>query len=144
MPRKAYATAQALRTAVETRFMAISQRESADIMRLRRQFAFDRLLSRIFQDKAGSIFLKGGYALELRIQNARATVDIDLSVKKGRGGRSSPAAIRDFLQEKASLDLGDHLIYTVGTQRMELTHAPYGGYRFPVMVTMAGRPFFYF
>jgi hypothetical protein len=73
-PRQ-YATANAFRTALETRLLQRSRRDESDLQRLRRQVAFDRLLARMFgqshQMRDGWI-LKGGYALELRFRHARA------------------------------------------------------------------------
>ena len=66
-----YATAGALRAALETRLLERSRRDDVDLQRLRRQVAFDRLLARMF-DPADAArhgwVLKGGYALELRFQ----------------------------------------------------------------------------
>ncbi|MBP9680697.1 MAG: nucleotidyl transferase AbiEii/AbiGii toxin family protein [Bacteriovorax sp.] len=39
-------------------------------------------MARLFQDKNVPWVLKGGHALELRLQESRATKDIDLSIKK--------------------------------------------------------------
>ena len=46
-PRQ-YATAGALRTALEIRLLERSRRDAVDLHRLRRQVAFDRLLVRMF------------------------------------------------------------------------------------------------
>lgn len=69
-PRQ-YATANSLRVALETRLLERSRRDDSDIQRLRRQVAFDRLLSRMFepsQQMRDGWILKGGYALELRFR----------------------------------------------------------------------------
>jgi hypothetical protein len=46
-PRK-YASAIAFRVALEDRLKKLAQEESLDLQRLRRQVAFDRLLSHLF------------------------------------------------------------------------------------------------
>ena len=76
-----YASAAALRNALEERLRKTARNENTDIMRLRRQVAFDRLLARLFHGRTGNMLLKGGYALELRLERARATKDIDLSIR---------------------------------------------------------------
>ena len=82
--QRQYATAGALRTALETRLLERSRRDAVDLHRLRRQVAFDRLLARMFdasQPVRDAWVLKGGYALEMRFHRARATKDLDLTVR---------------------------------------------------------------
>jgi hypothetical protein len=67
MSVKVYTSARALRTAIETRLLQLAERESMDIMRLRRQFTFDRFLCRIFYGGKDTLMLQGGYAIELRV-----------------------------------------------------------------------------
>jgi hypothetical protein len=88
MKSTTYATATAFRRALEDRLKDISKKEAVDLQRLRRQVAFDRLLSRLFE--AGNVstlrwVLKGGYAMELRIKAARTTKDIDLTMRIAAG-----------------------------------------------------------
>lgn len=141
MTARKYASAAAFRTALESRLNLMSIKEGQDIMRLRRQFVFDRFLCRVFHGGKDPIMLKGGYAMELRIRGARTTRDIDLCMKKGRGGPPSPEALLSFFQEKALLDLGDFVVFDVAPPDRELANAPYGGFRFPVRADMAGREF---
>ena len=54
--------------------------EGVDLQRMRRSVAFERLLCRLFASGEEEWILKGGYAMELRIQSARMTKDIDLSL----------------------------------------------------------------
>jgi hypothetical protein len=83
-----YETPSALRRALEDRLLASVRREGGDIQRLRRQTAFDRLLCRLFHEPNPPWLLKGGYAMELRIQAARTTRDIEL----GNHRRHLPAS----------------------------------------------------
>lgn len=48
MKPKTYATATAFRRALEDRLATASKAEAVDLQRIRRQVAFDRLLSRLF------------------------------------------------------------------------------------------------
>src|SRR5574340_1512418 len=76
-----YQTARAFRAALEERLKRIAREQHTDLMRLRRQVAFDRLLARLFATPDVPWTLKGGYTFELRLGGrARATKDLDLSV----------------------------------------------------------------
>ena len=91
---KTYKTPQALRTALEVRLLELAKRTGTDLQRLRRRVAFDRFLARLFNEARDQPpwFLKGGYAIELRIQSARTTKDIDLSIAARAANQCSIAA----------------------------------------------------
>lgn len=142
-PRK-YATAEALRCAMEDRLKRIAERDALDLQRLRKQVAFDSLLARLFAEPSAPWVLKGGYAMELRIKDARATQDIDLVLKsapRGEEGQADGDRVRAALQDAADRDLGDFFIFAIGRQMKSLDAAPYGGARYPVAAEMAGRNF---
>ena len=141
-----YATAAALRAALESRLNTMSAEQGLDLQRLRRQVAFDRLLCRLFRQADSPWLLKGGYAMELRIQSARTTRDIDLGLRKLPGGAKDwdAFAVRDLLAEAVSLDLEDGFVFVIGEPGLDLDAAPYGGSRFPVDARMAGRRFISF
>jgi hypothetical protein len=67
---------------LEDRLLKISRDEHVDLQRWRREVPFDRLLARLFARPNAPWVLKGGYAMELRIKEARATKDIDLTIVK--------------------------------------------------------------
>jgi hypothetical protein len=137
-----YATATAFRQALEAHLMTMARADNVDVQRLRRQVAFDRLLSRLFRDPAAPWALKGGYAMELRLAAARATRDIDLTVQAAAGRpRMTKPALLAMLQAAAAHDLGDFFTFLVGEPVMDLDAAPYGGARFPVEARMDGRVF---
>ncbi|MGA8086725.1 MAG: nucleotidyl transferase AbiEii/AbiGii toxin family protein [Terracidiphilus sp.] len=141
---RTYATAGAFRRALEERLKSISMAEQVDINRLRRQISFDRLLARLFRDDVAPWVLKGGYALELRFKSARSTIDIDLTVQRVTGaleGREAVQAIREMLQERASVSLDDWFEFTIGSPTMDLAAAPYGGARYSIETRMDGRIF---
>lgn len=142
MPRE-YATAKAFRRALEDRLNKAAEVEQIQVNRLRRQVAFDRLLARLFRIDPAPWFLKGGYALELRFKNARATIDIDLTVQRVTAANQDEAnqIVRDMLQEAASFSLGDWFEYIIGPPIMDLDAAPYGGARYSVEAWMDGRIF---
>jgi predicted nucleotidyltransferase component of viral defense system len=139
---KVYSSATAFRQALEARLNEMARREATDIQRLRRQFAFDRLLCRLFKDATPNWILKGGYAMELRLEESRTTRDIDLSTLGPVVGKGPlHARILDQLQEAAALAMGDFIIYAIGQPMMELAGAPHGGARYPVEARMDGRAF---
>ena len=119
-------------------------------MRLRRKVAFDRLLARLFHEQTGTMLLKGGYALELRLERARATKDIDLSIKGGAPAESDHSdlsgaeKLQAFLQDAVAHDTADFFEYVIGAAVLDLENAPYGGHRFPVQARLAGRMFIRF
>jgi hypothetical protein len=146
-PRQ-YATAGALRTALEIRLLERSRRDAVDLHRLRRQVAFDRILVRMFDASLpvrDGWVLKGGYALELRFRRARATKDLDLTVRATSSAQTSledpAAALRECLQIAASGELADFFVFDVGEPSLELNQAPEGGSRFPVDARLDGRTF---
>jgi hypothetical protein len=117
--------------------------EQADLNRLRRQVAFDRLLARLFLEEPPPWVLKGGYALELRFKAARSTVDIDLTVERvpASAGDDQNQIVQDMLQTAAAAPFGDWLEFMFGPPAMDLTAAPYGGARYPVEARMDERIF---
>jgi hypothetical protein len=73
-----YATAAAFKQAVETRLRATSS-SGTDFARRRQLLVFDRFLARITRELGDSVILKGGLVVELRVERARTTRDIDLA-----------------------------------------------------------------
>jgi pantothenate kinase-related protein Tda10 len=78
---KKFATSLDFRKSLEMRLLKKAQTSDQDLQRLRKQAAFERFLARLFYNHGSPWILKGGHAMELRLQVARATQDIDLSVK---------------------------------------------------------------
>jgi len=140
---KLYATTTAFRTALETRLNNFAKKHGIDLQRLRRQVAFDRLLCRLFKARPEDLFLKGGYAMELRIQKARATKDIDLVLESKNLDKlkAQDQEIFDILQEASRLELDDFFVFLIGEPTLDLEAIPYGGSRFPVESHLDGRLF---
>jgi len=134
-----YATGAALRAALEERLKQIAKTENIELQRLRRQVAFDRFLARLFDSADTQWVLKGGYAMELCFQIARATKDLDFTLRavSTQGGD----AVLGYLQETGRRGLNDFFSFRVGAPMMDLDDAPYGGSRYPVDATMAQRTF---
>jgi hypothetical protein len=145
---KSYKTAGAFRAALENRLQMRARDEKTDLQRLRREVAFDRFLARIFLRGPKADYpwlLKGGYAMELRVQFARATKDLDLTLHECAGLSKDPkkrgGEVRALLQESARARLDDFFEFLVGEAREELDGAPAGGSRYPIQAQMDGRDF---
>jgi len=146
-----YGTLQAFRAALEARLRNVAQGRGTNLQRLQRRVAFERLLARLFAQDDPPWLLKGGYALELRLQDrSRSTLDLDLSVPdperlkpsamQGEGD-SRAGLIHRCLQQAAEHDLGDGFEFLIRQPRGERTGAPGGGVRCSVQARLAGRPF---
>jgi len=144
-PNEKYKTSQNFRTAIQEKLKLISRKEGVDIMRLYRQVGYTHFLARLFKDKNVPWVLKGGHALELRLQESRATKDIDLALKETnlfRGSESEKIdAIKEALIEKSRIDLGDYFEFLITGPKMELDAAPYGGARFQIEALIDGKRF---
>ena len=142
---RSYSTAEAFRRALEARLKRASLTDQIDVNDLRRQVAFDRLLARLFRDAPVPWALKGGYAMELRLQVSRSTMDIDLTLQRvpagAVGSSDTNRLVREMLQSAAGNPLGDWFEYSIGLPIMDLTAAPYGGARYPVEARMDARIF---
>ncbi len=131
------------RKQLEANLQTRSVNTGENIHRLRRKVAFDRLLARIITQEPSSFFLKGGYAMELRITQARATKDLDLTCFKRVSNAKEPMSdwILQELQILARVNLNDHFIYQIGQPQTDIENAPYGGSRHNVTVIINSRPF---
>jgi hypothetical protein len=139
-----YKTAVSFRQALESRLLTEHDETGIALDRLRKLVAFERFLARMVASDAAFWALKGGYALELRIAKARSTTDLDLTVHLDKQVVKSVNVgldIAELLQAIAAIDLPDHFVFRVGAAQGELANAPYGGTRFPVVATVAGRLF---
>jgi predicted nucleotidyltransferase component of viral defense system len=128
---------------LETNLRAHAAKTGESIQRLRRKVAFDRFLARIATQEPPSFFLKGGYAMELRISNARATKDMDLTCLKRISSAQEPMSefLLQELQTLARVNLNDHFMYQIGRPQGDIENAPYGGSRLNVLAVIASRPF---
>jgi hypothetical protein len=95
---------------------------SISLDRRLRQFAYHRLLTRLFTADPDHWILKGGVALLTRLPNARHSRDIDLA-------RTSPSLEEavDALARAGALDLGDYFEFRVDQGLRPLTGPHLGG-----------------
>ncbi|MBX3719658.1 MAG: nucleotidyl transferase AbiEii/AbiGii toxin family protein [Parachlamydiales bacterium] len=138
-----FKTAADFRKSLENRLKNIATEKDENLQRLRRKVAFDRLLARLFSSEEQSFFLKGGYAMELRLKTTRATKNIDLTSLKRLNGENDllSSTILEELRTLARQDLGDFFVYHIGEAQLDLDNAPYGGARYPVTALIDGKLF---
>jgi hypothetical protein len=101
-----YASPAAFKHALEQRLRS-SSTTGVDFTRRRQLLVFDRYLARIARVFGNAMILKGGLVLELRLERARTTKDIDLRLV------GSPERVLERLQEAGRLDLGDFMTFEV-------------------------------
>jgi len=124
-PPRRYATTAAFEAALKARLLArVTPRRT--MQDLRKLLAFDRVLARLSHVAPDAWLLKGGVALEYSLQQARATTDIDISV------RVDLETMTETLQAAAAVQLHDYFTIRLG----ERTKPAEGvdSYRFHVTV----------
>ena len=147
MNPQSYASGSAFRIALEARLKDRATAEDIDLQRLRRRVAFDRFLSRLAMQDRERWALKGGYALEIQLDIARSTRDLDLVLRTSPEdvpGFTPVDTAMAFLRTSAAMDAHDYFAFAVGRPIMEMEGLPYGGARFPVESRVGGRPFLTF
>jgi hypothetical protein len=97
MTARTYNSPKAFKEALEQRLRSASK-NGVDFARRRQLLVFDRFLARLVAVLSDTVLLKGGLVLELRLERARTTKDIDLRLT------GSPARRRPYLQIFRKLD----------------------------------------
>lgn len=138
-----FATPENFRKSLEQNLLKKARTHDQDLERIRRKVAFERLLARLFSDKDHLWLLKGGYAMELRIDKARATKDIDLMISDFSAflGGYTNQKILESLRKITAIDLNDFFEFYIGEVKLDLDSPIYGGARFPVDSRIGGRKF---
>jgi hypothetical protein len=133
-----YSTPAAFKQALEQRLRTAAASDG-NLVRRRQLLVFDRFLARVFAAMANTAVLKGGLALELRLDHARTTKDVDLRLV------GTPAEALDRLQDTGRLDLGDFLTFEVRPDalhpEMRTEGMVYEGLRFQAEARLAGKPY---
>lgn len=105
-----YSDPRALRQAVKDRLRRLADEGGGQLTNLQRQFAYDRLLCRVFQTDPDRWVLKGATAMLARLEGqARHTIDIDLYSRAGGLDDAEQA-----LRAAAQVDLGDYFRFELG------------------------------
>ncbi len=137
MKPRIYVTPLAFKTAVEQRLRNEAAASGMDLQRRRQLFVFDRFLARLFHVFEDAVVLKGGLVIELRLERARTTKDVDLRMV----GRPEDVLAR--LQETGRLDLGDYLQFEVVADprhpEIEAEGMAYQGLRYRAQAQLAAK-----
>ncbi len=136
-----YGTPQALRAALEARIRNESAATGVSPDRLRRRVVFQRILTRLQRAEPGCWVLKGGMAMEVRLQDAaRLTKGLDLGLRESD---IDAAELRDRVIEALTRDDdGDGFRFAVGLpSRMTEDGGGHLTWRVAVDVELAGRQF---
>jgi hypothetical protein len=136
-----YATAQALRTALEARISTESHATGLSVDRLRRRVLFQRVVARLQQGQPTRWVVKGGMAMEVRLRDAaRLTKDLDLAL---RADALSADAVEDLVADALSADPdGDWFAFAVGApSRLQEDADGTATWRIAVRARLDGRPF---
>lgn len=142
MTARRYATPAAFKQGLEQRL-----RDSApigvNVARRRQLLVFDRFLARVVRVFGRAVILKGGLVLEVRLDRARTTKDVDLAL------RGSPEEALEKLQEAGRLDLDDFMRFEIQPDpnhpEIQNDGMKYNGLRFRAECKLAaklyGQPF---
>jgi hypothetical protein len=137
--KRTYATPASFKAALEQRLRDRSAGSGGELQRLRQLVVFDRFLARLFAHEPQSVVLKGGLVLELRLERARTTKDIDLRMS------GAPDAVLGRLQTAGRLVLPDYLQFEVGPDPrhpvLDAEGMMYEGRRFRVEALLAGKTY---
>jgi len=136
-----YATAEALRAALEHRLNRQADESQTPVDRLRRRVLFERVASRLQAAEPGRWVVKGGMALEMRLPDgARLTKDLDLGL---RDLEIDPDDLRNRLIESLTADpAGDRFVMAVGpVKRLAADGRGHPTWRASVAAALAGRRF---
>ena len=136
-----YETPAALRAALEARLLNESRENLVDLQRLRRRAVFERVLVRLVAEHPGMWIVKGGIALEVRMQErARATKDLDLAIRQEE---IDGEKLRELVIAALNSDEeGDGFTFVVGQARaISAEMGGHSGWRFAIICSLAGREF---
>jgi len=136
MTAREYESPTAFKEALEHRIRARTPKD-AIAARTRQLLVFDRFLARIAAVFGDAATLKGGVALELRIERARTTKDVDLRLV------GLPDDLLAQLQRVARHDLGDFMTFEIAPDaehpEIEAEGMKYDGVRFRAECRLAGK-----
>jgi len=140
---KIFSSPASFRQSLEARLQEISKKTGIDLQRVRRKVAFERFLARLFSKQPYPWILKGGYSLEVRLGTSRATKDLDLGTHLKLAGTIDEklSLLLSNLQDRAMLQMEDYFQFQVEPSVKVIESAPYGGFRFPIRSSVAGKLF---
>ncbi|MCB9654881.1 MAG: nucleotidyl transferase AbiEii/AbiGii toxin family protein [Deltaproteobacteria bacterium] len=136
MTPRTYASPESFKQALEQRLRS-SAKTGAEFARKRQLLVFDRFLARIVAVLGDAATLKGGLVLELRLERARTTKDVDLRMV------GSPDDMLAKLQKAGRTNLGDFMTFEVVPDdhhpEIQNDGMQYDGLRFRAECKLAGK-----
>lgn len=134
MTARTYTSPEAFKQALEQRLKATS---SAGFVRRRQLLVFERFLARVVLVLGDTATLKGGLVLEMRLERARTTKDVDLRLTGSHHG------VLEKLQEAGRRTLGDFMTFEVLPDAdhpdIQNDGMKYDGFRFRAECKLAGK-----
>jgi hypothetical protein len=132
-----YRSPQAFRMALETRAVERARQRNVNAERVVLLFLMERFLERVFRELGDdAVTIKGGVALELRLERARTTRDLDLRAV------ADPRAMFQRLRTAGRLALDDFLGFDlVPTGDIKGEGVADKGQRFRVQASLGGKLF---
>ncbi len=131
-----YRTAAAFKQALEER-LRLASGSGVDFARRRQLLVFDRFLARVALAFGDAVTLKGGLAVEVRLERARTTKDVDLRLM------GPPEDLLERLRIAVRPDLGDFMSFTLrpDDRHPEIRNEamPCEGLRFRAECALAGK-----
>ena len=136
MKPRTYATPAGFKAALEQR-LRNSCKSGAELARRRQLLVFDRFLARVTRVLGKAAMLKGGLVLELRLERARTTRDVDLRLD------APPADTLARLQEAGRADLRDFMTFEIQADaqqpEMDFHGTRENGFRYRAECRLAGQ-----
>lgn len=136
MTARTYASPESFKQALEQRLRS-SAKNGAEFARRRQLLVFERFLARIVAVLGDAATLKGGLVLELRLERARTTKDVDLRMV------GTPTDVLAKLQEAGRKNLGEFMTFDVrpDDEHPEIQNdgMKYDGLRFRAECKLAGK-----
>jgi hypothetical protein len=136
MTLRTYNSPEAFKQALEQRLKSMTG-AGTDFTRKRQLLVFDRFLARVFDALGDAATLKGGLVLELRLERARTTKDVDLRLT------GAPRQVLEKLQEAGRRALGDFMTFEVLPDAdhpdIQNDGMKYDGFRFRAECKLAGK-----
>lgn len=136
MKARKYEMPAAFKAALEQRLRNASP-TGVELARGRQLLVFDRFLARVARVLGKAAMLKGGLVLEIRLEKARTTRDVDLRLV------GSPEDALAQLQRAGRLDLGDFMAFEIQPDpqqpAMQLAGERYAGFRYRAECKLAGQ-----
>jgi hypothetical protein len=133
-----YASPAAFKHALEERLRRHAEEIDDDFGRMRQRCVVERFLARLAVQFGDRVVVKGGIALQLRIEGARMTRDLDLRMVGDAGN-----LLEDLRRAGQLMVDVDFLSFTVEHHpkrpTIEGEGVPYGGQRFRVAAMLAGK-----